>query len=98
LREFCDIGENLNNFRDFFRKREVFGDLRKRFFKNGNVFCDKKIEENFPQLKKLSRKWKKVFSFQPYTGAVYSNSPLKLRGQSVERDLRTGDSCITTVI
>jgi hypothetical protein len=64
-------------------------------FKNGNVLPIF-VREIFP-IGKLRENGNRNFYFN-FTVAVYSNSPLKLRGQSVERDLRTGDSCTTTVI
>ncbi len=94
-RNYVILAKKLIIFAIFFESVTVFCDLPKRFLKT-EIFSQFFVREIFP-IGKLRENGNKYFRFNP-TVAVYSNSPLKLRGQRVERDLRTGDSCTTTVI
>ncbi len=57
--KWCDIGENLNYFQDFFAKTGIFWWLTRVFYEKGNllpIFFDKKIQRKFRPIEKTFAK------------------------------------------
>ncbi len=69
LGEIMWYWRKFNYFLDFFGENLNFLVINECFSKT--EFLRQENSGNFAQLKKLSRKWKKIFSFKPYRGCFF---------------------------